>query len=323
MAVTTLGYAPSSSLGGTGMGYVVGGPSTTSLMPLGSSGSGSGSGVWMSPYETQQYNLNRNPAYRSYYDLPAEVRNNPLAPSDYLPLSESYHVPGLSHPFGGLTSSSNPSNPSNHPVQPAVPFNAFQGKAIEMQRCRIRIMGQRVSTDVNPAVHLAGFLLFDANGLPIRTAPDAVASCTSGGISPLGEEPQKAVDDSLGTRFTRKGFSTFPVDLEIDLRRTVAVASYAWRTAEDRPELDPVAWVFQAYFPHGWVTLDSATEYPTPIHRFAMVGPFRADGRSGNEVTDPAGAGGGGGANPSSPRRRSTCTSSWATGADRTTRRGG
>eukprot|EP00667_Euglena_gracilis_P009281 EG_transcript_9414 len=213
-----------------------------------------------SPYEGLRGHINRNPFFKSYYDLPADLRTASNPPGDFVVLESQ---PELRYMLTGP--------PAQEPI-----VGIEYGKCFEFQKCRMKITAIRTddpNDDEGPAVHLSEFLLFDERDQVIDTGL-AVAMCSSFGQCEEGEAAQRVLDGNPYTKFLRKDCD-FPVDLEVDLGIRSKVQSYAWRTADGSPSRDPISWNFQVFTRHGWATLDQVTLHCVPEKRHTLVGPFR------------------------------------------------
>jgi len=215
---------------------------------------------YASPYEGLRTQLNRNPFFKSYYDLPADLRTAANPPGDYVVLESQ---PELRYMLTGP--------PAQEPT-----VQAEYGKPFEFQRCRLRVTQARndaADDEHAPAIQLSEFLLFDDEDQLIDTGL-AVAMCSTFGQSDDGEEAQRVLDGNPYTKFLRKD-ADLPVDVEVDLGLRCKVSSYGWRTADDHPARDPISWMFQIFTKHGWATLDQVALHYVPRKRHTLVGPFR------------------------------------------------
>eukprot|EP00668_Euglena_longa_P000485 GGOE01000608.1.p1 GENE.GGOE01000608.1~~GGOE01000608.1.p1 ORF type:complete len:512 (-),score=57.91 GGOE01000608.1:439-1974(-) len=213
-----------------------------------------------SPYEGLRSHINRNPFFKSYYDLPADLRTASNPPGDFVVLESQ---PELRYMLTGP------------PAQEPIVGNVY-GQCFNFQKCRMKITAIRSddpADDEGPAVHLSELLLFDEQDQVIDTGL-AVALCSSFGQCEDGEGAQQVLDGNPYTKFLRKDCD-FPVDLEVDLGIRYKVRSYAWRTADGSPSRDPISWNFQVFTRHGWATLDQVTLHCVPEKRHTLVGPFR------------------------------------------------
>lgn len=120
-------------------------------------------------------------------------------------------------------------------------------------------------------IQLSEFRLLSA-GSPILPGSNVTVS-NPGGSSPTGEEVAKVHDEDVNTKWLdlNKGSLLF------EFPNAVSVDSYAFTTANDAPERDPVGWILEGSDDEvNWTLLDSQSGFPTPTARFADVGPLAA-----------------------------------------------
>ncbi|NIP92378.1 MAG: hypothetical protein GWO24_02425, partial [Akkermansiaceae bacterium] len=61
----------------------------------------------------------------------------------------------------------------------------------------------------------------------------------------------------------------------VELPEEVTIDSYAFATANDAPERDPITWSFQGSGDGvNWTTLDVRNNHPTTTERSTLEGPF-------------------------------------------------
>eukprot|EP00667_Euglena_gracilis_P012593 EG_transcript_12940 len=210
---------------------------------------------FLSPYETLPQNLNRNPFYKSWYDVPLELRQTPKPPTDFV---ISQHDPDFQY------------------LQRASRDNdAIISRPAGISKFRFRIYGQRQEElkDNGPAIHFAEFRVYDMENQPYPMH-QFVISCPSEGFCDEGCEPEKLIDGEPGTKFLRRDFGQYPVDIEIDFGQPILIGSYSWHTANDTPSRDPVSWQLQALVKGQWIVVDEVQECSVPKTRYAQVGPF-------------------------------------------------
>jgi hypothetical protein len=127
------------------------------------------------------------------------------------------------------------------------------------------------------SIQLAEFEL-RRNGTRI---PDATATNPGGdnpdgtGANPFVQTPDKAVDDDLQTKWL--DFNKGP--LVLDFGEPVEVDAYAFATAEDAPDRDPMGWtLYGSNDGTSWTVLDYRSYHNTTLDRNTWVGPFQLDG---------------------------------------------
>ena len=100
------------------------------------------------------------------------------------------------------------------------------------------------------------------NGVRVNYS-SAVAS-NPGGLSYVGEESSKAIDNNVNTKWLDVNVQP----LIIDFGQNTLVDSYTFSTANDFESRDPVSWTFSGSNDNStWVELHSATNYATPTAR--------------------------------------------------------
>ncbi|MBC8125542.1 MAG: PQQ-dependent sugar dehydrogenase, partial [Gloeobacteraceae cyanobacterium ES-bin-144] len=100
-------------------------------------------------------------------------------------------------------------------------------------------------------------------GLPIVTNP--------GGNNPVGEGAPNLVDSNTSTKWLDKN----KLPAVFDFVTPVEIDSYAFTTANDNPDRDPVSWTLEASDDgDSWLLLDTQTNYATTTDRFTATPPI-------------------------------------------------
>jgi len=111
------------------------------------------------------------------------------------------------------------------------------------------------------SVQLSEFRLFDINGNTL-----SATYSSTGGNSPSGEDPTKAGDGLLTTKWL--DFNETSAILNITFASNTAIAGYRWATANDATERDPVSWRLQASTNNStWTTIATVTDWATSTTR--------------------------------------------------------
>mmetsp|Transcript_4500 Transcript_4500/g.8328 ORF Transcript_4500/g.8328 Transcript_4500/m.8328 type:complete len:609 (-) Transcript_4500:98-1924(-) len=208
-----------------------------------------------SPYEPLPDNLNRNPYFKSWYDVPVELRTAEKPPPDYVIGQHNTDW--------------------NFQLRADRDFAHGGGRPLGVRSMRFVIFGQRQEElkDSGPAIQFADFQVYDLqlNPYPMH---EFYVTCPSPGDCEEGHEPHRILDGEPSTKFMRTGFQQYPVELEIDFGEPIPVGSYSWRTANDTPSRDPMSWQVQCLVGNQWITGDEVQDASVPKARFAQVGPF-------------------------------------------------
>jgi hypothetical protein len=137
------------------------------------------------------------------------------------------------------------------------------------------------------SVQLAEFAIL--NGANRQTGMTITASNNN---SPVGQEPDKAGDNSLSTKWL--SFNKTNSELIYDFGVPTDATGYRWATAEDAPERDPLSWnVSASVNGTDWIVIDSRITYATPSARNTYLSDF--DWNDGITTPGPGGGGTGGG----------------------------
>lgn len=97
------------------------------------------------------------------------------------------------------------------------------------------------------------------------------------GTWPVGEEPSRATDKQLGTKwldfnFEKNGNKSI---LQIDLPSPISYNTYRWATANDWDARDPISWkLYGSTDKNNWILLSEVNDYQTPIGRFTFTNFF-------------------------------------------------
>jgi len=92
-----------------------------------------------------------------------------------------------------------------------------------------------------------------------------------GGDSPGNEQPSNAFDGNIYTKWLN--FNGLTGSLLFSFDAETEIDSYSFTTANDEPDRDPISWVLKGSSDGStWTTLDTQTNYNTPIIRYTTTG---------------------------------------------------
>jgi hypothetical protein len=140
---------------------------------------------------------------------------------------------------------------------------AAAGAAID----RVRFVPIETREFTCPLLQLARLRLFDTSGAELLLVE---AECEAG-RSPQGEEPTKAIDGSVDTKWLSHG--RHALEAALGAQGGACVARYALTTGNDAPERDPVCWRLEGrlVLTGKWAVLDERVgrAQPVPVARKA------------------------------------------------------
>ena len=113
---------------------------------------------------------------------------------------------------------------------------AFQGGSVTYQYFRFNPTNIRNAAILPFCVQLSEFQLFNGS-----TQVTGATATNPGGSNPSAEQPPKAVDGSVDTKWL--DFNKLP--LVLTYSSAVTIDNYRWATANDTPQRDPIRWTLE------------------------------------------------------------------------------